>query len=271
MVSIASRRRFLKGLLCWATFLVAPLGWFVRGRYIQRCEPERMERGLVLIYPGIEGRSFLNIAILQGLLDAGVESAIEIVDWTTGNKFLALYHLRSWRRNLRIAQSEAERIVRYQQQYPDRPVWIVGHSGGAGMAVLVAEALPATHKLQGIVLLAGALSPGYDLRRARAKCEQGMWSFHSLLDWLFVGVGTTLFGTIDGRHGPGAGMLGFRPQPDEHGQPCIVQTAWTPREVARFNLGGHFGCVHRVFIAETVGALLVDGRGARKEETQSSE
>jgi pimeloyl-ACP methyl ester carboxylesterase len=264
--------RWWRGSLCTLTFLVAPLGWFLRGGYVRQAGPERLSHGLVLILPGIEGRSFLNIAVLQGLVDAGLPYAIEIVDWTTGFKPLALYHLRSWNRNRRQAADIAQRIVRYRQQYPDRPVWIVGHSGGGGMALLTAEALPAATRLTGIVLLAAAVSRRFDLRPALNRVERGIWSFHSALDWFFVGLGTTVFGSMDGVHGPSAGMLGFSetaarstddphttdawspPSPSSGG--VFRQHGYAPWMIKQFHLGGHFGCVHRVFIAETIAPLL---------------
>ena len=67
-------------------------------------EAERLDRGLVLILPGMEGRSFLNLSIMAGLLDAGLPYAMEIADWTTGWTFLAIYHLRAWERNRRVAR-----------------------------------------------------------------------------------------------------------------------------------------------------------------------
>lgn len=235
------------------TFVVAPLGWFVRGRYIRRMDPERLDQGLVLILPGIEGRSFLNISLMQGLIDGGVPYGMEIVDWTTGNKFLALYHLRAWRRNLKIAAQLAARIVEYQRDYPGRPVWLIGHSGGAGMSVLTLAALPDGMKITGLVLMAAALSPGFDLTPAFEKVERGIWSFHSWNDWLFVGIGTTLFGTMDGWHRPGAGMLGFHPPRDPR---PFTQTGYHPAMIRQFNFGGHFGCVHRVFVEEQVAPIV---------------
>lgn len=245
-----------RGWFCLATFAVAPLGWFVRGQFIRRLEPERLDRGLVLILPGIEGRSFLNIAILQGLLDGGVPYALDIVDWTTGNKFLALYHLRSRRRNLKVAEQLAQRIVEYQRDYPGRPVWIIGHSGGGGMALWTTLALPAETQLTGLILLAAAISPRYDLSPVLTKLERGLWAFSSYLDCLFTGIGTTIFGTLDGRHGPAVGMVGFH-EAVVIGVSSVRQHRYHPRYISQFNLGGHFGCVHRVFIAENVAPILL--------------
>lgn len=256
--------RLQRGLSCLATFCVAPFGWFLPQRYFERMGEEHLDQGLVLILPGIEGRSFLNMAILHGLVDSGLPHAMEVVDWTTGNKFLTLYHLRAWRRNLRIARQIAQRIVDYQTEYPGRPVWIVGHSGGGAMALLVAEALPDDHRLAGLILLAAAVSPRFDLSKALAKVERGIWNFHSWLDFLFVGLGTTIFGTVDGWHMPSAGMWGFRtptaqrPTPLPAG-PTLTQSCYHPRHVFDFHLGGHFGCVHRVFISEHVAKIMQEG------------
>jgi pimeloyl-ACP methyl ester carboxylesterase len=268
--------RWQRALFCLATFLVAPFGWFLPRRFFACTSPERLDQGLVLILPGIEGRSFLNLSLLHGLIDAGVPYALEIVDWTTGNKFLTLYHLRSWRRNLRVAQELAGRIVRYQEQHPERPVWIVGHSGGGGMALLAAQALPEGHRLTGLILLAAAVSPRFDLSTARAKVDRGIWSFHSWLDWLFVGLGTSIFGTMDGRHTPAAGMLGFRKcrksrvqSPEPAVCPVgsglstldseLFETGYHPRMLGAFHWGGHFSCVHRVFVSENIGPVLMAG------------
>lgn len=253
----AAASRQWRGWTCLATFAIAPLGWFVRGGFIRQMQPERLDRGLVLILPGVEGRSFLNLSILQGLLDAGVPYALDIVDWTTGFKGFVLYHLRGWRRNLRVANQLAERIARYRQEYPGRPVWIIGHSGGGGMALLTTNSLPDDVRVTGVILLAAAVSPGFDLRPIQQKVERGIWSFSSVLDWLFVGLGTTLFGTLDGWHTPSAGMIGFSGPVDE-AFPPVVQTPYRLEFVQRFNLGGHFGCAHRVFIAETIAPLLSD-------------
>lgn len=164
--------------MCLATFCVAPFGWFLPDRCFQTVNEDRLDRGLVLILPGIEGRSFFNVAILHGLADGGLEYALEVFDWTTGNKFAALYHLRGWRRNLRVANQLAERIVKYQAEYPGRPVWIVGHSGGGAMALLTAKALPENRRLTGIILLAPAISPRFDISQILGKVERGIWSFH---------------------------------------------------------------------------------------------
>lgn len=258
-ISKTSRSRLWRGIVCWLTFLVTPLGWFCFGRLVRRTEPERLERGLVLVFTGIEGGSFLNVGLLAGLIDGGVHSAVDIVDWTTGNKLLFLLHLRGWSRNNRVARDLANRITTYQDQYPGRPVWMVGHSGGGGMALLVAGSLPEGRSVTGIVMLATAVSPVMDLRPALARIQTSIWNYYSWYDAFFLRFGTTLLGTFDGRHGAAAGAVGFRgPQADELvASRRLIQIRWNWRMLLQFNLGEHFGCVHRVFVAEEIAPLIL--------------
>src|SRR5713226_2011842 len=86
-----------------------PLGRFCGALLNDLRTPERLDKGLVLVLPGIEGESFLNHNIARGLADGGIRSAIEIFDWTTGVILFFLYHLRGWRRNVAQADRLAQR------------------------------------------------------------------------------------------------------------------------------------------------------------------
>jgi pimeloyl-ACP methyl ester carboxylesterase len=221
-------------------------------------ESERLDRGLVLILPGIEGRSFLNVSLIAGLLDAGLPYAMEIVDWTTGRFLLAVYHLRAQKRNRRIAQHIASRVADYRRQYPGRPVWLIGHSAGGAMSLLTAELLPAEEALTGIVLLAPAMSAHYPYHSAMQRTQRGIWNFYSALDFWFLGLGTLVFGTCDGVHAPGSGCIGLAhsAEPIPAAQFRLTQIPYSFRMIRQFNLGGHFGCVNRVFVAETIAPIL---------------
>lgn len=219
---------------------------------------------MAIVLPGIESQSFLNHAVAWGLDDGGWPGAIELDDWTTGCTFLFAYHLRGWKRNQRQADRLAQRIVSYQQEFPGRPVWVIGHSGGGAMTVLALRRLPISNRVTGAVLLAPAISRDYQLTVALEGTERGIWHFWSPWDFLFLGVGTLALGTLDGRYQISAGMLGFR-QPaghDAESQKIYEQKLHQVRfswEMARaFNLGGHFGCVNRVFVTEYLAPLLVN-------------
>jgi pimeloyl-ACP methyl ester carboxylesterase len=206
----------------------------------------------------MEGRSFLNVSLMAGLRDAGLPYAMEIVDWTTGRFLLAIYHLRAWGRNHRVARQIAGRVAEYRRQYPGRPVWLVGHSAGGAMSLVTAELLPAGNSLTGIVLLAPATSSRYSCAAALERTERGIWNFYSAGDIWFLGLGTVLFGTFDGVHRPGSGCIGFahRSDPGSTAERQLRQIPHRWGMISQFNLGGHFGCVHRVFVAETIAPIL---------------
>ena len=103
---------------------------------------ERRDEGYTLVLPGIEGAHVAHAGFVSGLKSGGVPSEIEVCDWTTGTPALVLVHLRYEERNRRQAELLAEKIVNYQDEYPGRPVNLVGHSGGGGMVLLTLEALP---------------------------------------------------------------------------------------------------------------------------------
>ncbi|HTN05025.1 MAG TPA: alpha/beta hydrolase [Planctomycetaceae bacterium] len=258
-------QRWWRGLTTCLTFLVAPLGRLLGGRWIRRVEPERLEHGLLLVLPGIESQSFLNISIFNGLLDSGIPHAIEIFDWTTGWNPLFLYHLRGWRRNRRMVERLARRIQDYQRDYPGRPVWLIGHSGGGAISVLAAESLPEIAAISGLILLGPALSPSYPLNLALQRTQHGIWNFYSRGDWLFLGLGTLVCGTLDGRHTPAAGFVGFQSPPETPADhPSLVQIPYDLRMLLAFNAGGHFGCANRVFVAEHVAPILRRSHGVEK-------
>ncbi len=262
-------RRFWRGFVCTLSFLIFPIGRLCRDRLIKQMEPEHLDRGLVLILPGVEGRSFLNVSLMAGLLDAGLPYAMEIVDWTTGCCLLAIYHLRAWQRNCRVAQQIASRVVEYRRQYPGRPVWLIGHSGGGAMSLLTAEFLPAGLSLTGIVLLAPAMSSRYSCDAAMQRTERGIWSFYSAGDVWFLGLTTLVLGTFDGVHWPGSGCIGFahRSEPGPAAQCQLRQIPYRLGMTSQFNLGGHFGCVHRVFVAETIAPILREGSNLVRSST----
>jgi pimeloyl-ACP methyl ester carboxylesterase len=258
--------RFFRGCHSVLGIFLHPLGRFC-GRFLNDLRtPERLSQGLVLVLPGMEGESLLNHGIARGLADGGIRSAIEIHDWTTGVILFFLYHLRGWRRNVAQADRLAKRIIEYRRMYPGRSVHLIGHSSGAAIAVLALERLPAETFVTGAVLLQTAISPGYDLSRALGHVEQRIWNIRSVLDVFFLGIGTCVVGTFDGRHQCSAGMLEFRPPADlpSAGRQLynekLRDVPFNSSMVAAFNLGGHFGPLNRVFVAEHVAPLLTGGR-----------
>ena len=237
---------FIAGLLCVSHFAVGC------SHFSNRQSPARLEQGYTIVLPGIEGASVFNANLALGLEQGGVNTAIEIDDWTTGNPLLMLVHLRNWDRNQIQARRLAAKIVSYQDRYPGRPVHLIGHSGGGGLALLTLEALPANRKISSAILLAPAVSPDFDLDNALSKTEHGIWNFHSPWDLPLLVVGTTILGTLDGRHVPAAGAYGFTLAGDNK----VRQVDYDAKMLRTGHLGGHFGWMTPEFGSNYLAPLL---------------
>lgn len=225
---------------------------------------KRLDQGYTLVLPGIEGCSPHNISIAHGLVDGGHSSAIEIYDWTTGSWVLFPYHLTSFERNHEQARQIARRIIAYQNEYPGRPVRLIGHSGGGAMAVLVLEELPEDHKVTQAVLLSAALDPDHNLCRALRRTRDGIWNLHSPLDIFYLRAGTAALGTIDRIHTSAAGAVGFRvptclsAQEVQLYKDKLTQVPYQSQMLMAGSFGGHRAFVGRRFVKDWLAPLMVN-------------
>jgi pimeloyl-ACP methyl ester carboxylesterase len=227
------------------------------------CSPLRLDRGYTIVLPGVEGRSFLNRNIARGLVQGGVPSGIEVYDWTMGGWLTVPLNLRYLERNREQARKIALKIIAYQDRHPGQPVHLVGHSGGGGVAVLALEALPAGRKITSAILLAPALNPEYDLRRALTRTQYGIYNFYSPYDVGWLKAGTTVMGTIDGKHTTAAGAIGFR-EPwglsDEDRRLYrngLHQQVYSQQMAESGHSGGHMGWANTEFVAEWLAPILI--------------
>ena len=170
---------------------------------------ERLDRGLVVILPGIEGRSEANENIRRGLVAAGVGSALPIYSWGRPIPIAGvLLNQVDVLGNYIAGGNIARFISEYQDRHPGMPVYIVGHSGGGGVAVFAAEAMPEDRKLDGLILLSASISRSYDLTKALSRCRSGIVNFYNPDDAL-LGAGTIIMGNVDGGREPSAGRDRF--------------------------------------------------------------
>jgi pimeloyl-ACP methyl ester carboxylesterase len=220
----------------------------------------RLERGLVVVLSGVEGRSALNEQICAGLDDGGVDLAIENFPWAVPGMWW--YNLRDREHHYRQAEAVARRVAEYKVDYPGRPVFLLGQSGGAGIAVWAAERLP-RGTLEGVVLLAPALSPKTDLQRTVAASRRGVVNFYSSGDWVILGLGTKVAGTMGGEHTESAGMVGFAvPQGPVAAEAYeqVYQIPWKSSMAGSGHLGGHLSSSARWFVRDYVAPLVVAPR-----------
>ncbi len=191
--------------------------------------PERKQNGLVVVLPGIEGPSHFNADIKKGIVNSSLDYAVTVYAW--GVPGLALVNQMDFVGNHMRAGRLADYIQEYQKEYPDRPVWLVGHSGGGGIAVFAAEALDPGYKVDGLILLAASISKDYPLDKALAKVRGPIVNFYNPNDSALLGLGTTLTSNVDGRRGPSAGLNGFsRSYPGLHEIP--VRSSSNPHGAA---------------------------------------
>lgn len=203
--------------------------------------PEQLERGYVLILPGVESTTWSMKGIYEGLREAGVDRAIDLDPWGK-RPFGTFRNLPAYELNRRKAAFIAAKLAAYHREYPGRPIDVIGYSGGGGMALFAAEVLPEGVTLERIILLGGAVSPGYDIRPALARCREGIINFYSANDWFMGGWATVTFGTMDRKNTSTAGHVGFQ-DADGHllQTPGLEQIPWTPAWRKLGHDGGHAG------------------------------
>ncbi len=173
---------------------------------------QRKSKGLVVILPGIEGPSHYNRGIREGLYNAGVEYALMIRPWGVPVPVAGmLVNQTNFLGNRLAGAGVAQMVADYQQNYPGRPIYIIGHSGGGGVAVFTAESLAESHgkKIEGLVLVAGSISKGYDLTKALAMTNKGLVNFYNPMDTAMLQEGCMVAGCVDGAHDEAAGLNGF--------------------------------------------------------------
>ena len=145
---------------------------------------------------------------------------------------------------------------------PGRPVTLIGHSGGGAMAAFALEALPQGVQVDRAFFLAPALSPGYNLAAALGGVRHAAYATHSWIDFGLMGLGTLALGTMDRRHRPSAGLVGFRlprhlSEDDRRQYAKLRQIGWRPGLIRDGNLGDHTGWTNIPFSRRVLAPIIL--------------
>ena len=234
--------------------VVASTGCAVR-RPLRSMDPKP-----VLIHlPGIAGDNVFERAYLRALRDGGLDAEPRLYDWTR-RQFL-ISNLRAYDHNRARARELARQIADLRAAQPHRPILLTCDSGGAGPTVWALEALPPDVHVDGVVLVAPALSADYDLSAALSRVRGRMVAFTSPGDLLILDWGTRVFGTIDGKRVPAAGRGGFvkPPTADDDQYDKLVQMPYRAAWFGRYgHWGGHVGAMNPRFASGLLAPLLAD-------------
>ena len=226
---------------------------------LRTAETEPSKRGVVFVVGGVGGWDVVGLACQKMLPQVGVQHEVRDFIWTHGWGQM-FKDLQDTSHILRRADELAAEVRRVKADDPDRPVYLVGKSGGAGVVLAAAECLPAA-TLDRIILLSPAVSPTYDLRPALTATKGEIISFYSIYDQFILGWGTRQFGTVDRFYCPAAGLYGFvvpgrLGEADRALYQRLVQLPWRPAMIFEGNLGNHTGSSMPGFVGREVGPWL---------------
>jgi pimeloyl-ACP methyl ester carboxylesterase len=216
--------------------------------------------GVVFVVGGVGGLDALGPSAEWALPAAGVRHEVREFDWTHG-KLRLLRDLQDLRHLLAKADELAALVRAVKAEAPDRPVYLVGHSAGAGLILAASERLPPA-TVERMVLLSPAVSPTFDLRPALRATRGEVVTFCSALDGFFLDWGTSTFGTVDRVYGPSAGKDGFR-EPDgldAEGRALyrrLVQAPWDWSCLFDFRGWGHTSTSMPLFVYKHVAPWLM--------------
>jgi pimeloyl-ACP methyl ester carboxylesterase len=221
--------------------------------------PEGSETGLVLVADGCGGVELCEMAMRQVMGEQGGRCRVKPVRWGHGfgRWFADLTDVANHEAQSRVIVAE---VLGWLERNPSKPVFLVGKSGGTWIVVKAMEDLP-VRSVEAVVLLAAAISPGYDLSKALRAVNRELVSFWSPLDVIVLGIGTWLFKTTDRVRSFSAGLVGFRrPETlDDEGLGLyerLKQIRWRPIMARTGYFGGHVGPDSPAFLRKYVVPLL---------------
>lgn len=212
-------------------------------------------RGIVLVVDGAGGYQVAPRAVTAAVEQARLPLYVRSFDWTLGNN-LGVADMTDIANSQMQGRRLAAEISAYRAGSPCTPVYVIAHSAGTMVTLESAKWLP-PDSIERTILLAPAVAADYDLRRALGVSRQGIDAFTSRRDRLYLGLGTRIVGTADGKFGvPAAGRVGFDFPDDAVLAAKLRQHPWNASANWTGNLGDHAGSLRPDFLKSFVLPLL---------------
>ena len=204
-------------------------------------------RGRVLVLPGVFNTRFHLARFARSIEQRGFD--VEVRLW--GAPLRPLRNLAAHERNVRTAVQISGGLARWRIDHEQDSLYVVGYSGGGGLAVLAVSALPAKVTVDRLILVAPAISPKYPVETdVLPHVREFVVNYASAKD-LQVGWGTQRFGTIDRERTKSAGAIGF-----DLAHSKLVQWHWSNASIGHGHYGNHLSYLgHRWQTAALLPAL----------------
>jgi hypothetical protein len=230
---------FAKVAGCCCTAPVCSPLWTCRRRGRSAVRP-----GVVITVEGIGGFDILGPQATASLRKAGLPHEVRNFRWSHGTGHF-LVDLQDTQHLFKKADALALFLIQLRAESPNRPIYVIARSAGAGLTLFALEQVP-PGTVERTILLSAAVSPSFDLRPALRATRGELVAFYSRNDQIVLNWGTRHFGTADRYYGPSAGLRGFVPptELDREGRALyrrLVQVSWTPRMILEGNPGNHIG------------------------------
>lgn len=211
-----------------------------------------IDREVLFILDGVGGFQWLPLLIRRVWRQSDAPIGTIVYVWQCGLTGEMLTDLMWLRRNRYQSAQIARKLLAFKRANPRTTVHLLGYSGGAGLAVFACEQLRGRRVIDTLVLVAPALSPGYNLAGA-LSATQRCYGLVSRRDRWMVGLGTRLFGTIDRRFERSAGCVGFRIPPklteqDLQSYRRYREIGWSDALQQIGHHGGHTGWMAPAFL-----------------------
>lgn len=219
---------------------------------------------------GISGMTIFDRWWLEAIKDSGAADEVEVYDWAGTPDWIQV--LKAVERNRKAAAKVAEFITAVRRLNPDVRIIMSSESGGAAVAVWTLEALPPDVKVDEALLVAPAVSPGYDLSKALNHVNGVVRYTTTPLDVGTLGLWTSVLGNMDGVKSAGAGLVGFcKPaRADPAAYRRLLRVRYNPAWIIWGNLGSHTGAMSSTFARHVLGPMLIeDGKRAAKRRAQT--